>query len=114
MMFYFQTPVVPGSVSVYYSNGGTLYTVTDNGAGAWNNDASGATTGTINYTTGAYTIGFHLAPTTATSVMTTYLTGASVVAAGNICSATNLTSGAGYVLNWVTNTTANVVDPQIQ
>jgi len=64
------TPLVGGSVRVYYTIGGTQYEAVDNGAGVIN--GTSITSGTINYGTGAISIVFANPPDNNTKIWSNY------------------------------------------
>lgn len=68
-------PVKENSVSIEYVIGGTTYTATDDGSG--NITGTDITSGSIDYTTGAYSITFSTAPDTGTNILLDYTNGIS-------------------------------------
>lgn len=64
--------VLASSVTMSFINGGTTYTVTDDGSGNLTGDVNGGGTNTITYSTGAYDVTFSPAPDNLTDITVDY------------------------------------------
>lgn len=63
-------PLTAGRLIIEFTIAGVVYQETDDGAGAFNNVSGFLTSGTVDYTTGALTLGFDTAPDNGTDIDT--------------------------------------------